>query len=121
MLERAETGYLKGVPLQGAAHSAATDYSVQSRRAGIVYARRNGGITAHDFRHSGATSLRRAGIDTMTAMKIIGHKSEKMHRRYNQMSPAALHQAVVPLVTYQSDQSIGGDTRMTPRKLQHES
>ena len=104
----------KGRPIQRRLTIA---FKAACRRAGIVY----GGITAHDFRHSAATSLRRAGVDTMTAMKIIGHKSEKMHRRCNQMSPAALHQAVVPLVTYQSDQSIGGDTRMTPRKLQHES
>ena len=45
------------------------------------------------------------GVDTMTAMKIISHKSEKMHRRYNQISPADLHQAVGKLVTYQADQS----------------
>ena len=121
MLERAETGYLKGIPLQGAADSAATDYSVQSRRAGIVYARRNGGITAHDFRHSATTSLRRAGVDTMTAMKIIGHKSEKMHRRYNQISPADLHQAILKLVTYQCDQSSGADTVMIRGKLHHDS
>ena len=98
-----------------------TAFKAACRRAGIVYGRRNGGITTHDFRHSAATSLRRAGVDTMTAMKIIGHKSEKMHRRYNQISPADLHQAVVKLVTYQSDQSTGADTLMTRGKLHHDS
>ena len=117
-LDTSKVFLYKGRPIQ---RRLTTAFKAACRRAGIVHGRRNGGITAHDFRHSAATSLRRAGVDTMTAMKIIGHKSEKMHRRYNQMSPAALHQAVVPLVTYQSDQSIGGDTRMTPRKLQHES
>ena len=39
------------------------------------------------------------GVDTMTAMEIIGHKPEKMHRRYNQISPADLRQAVGKLVT----------------------
>ena len=38
--------------------------------------------------------MRRAGVDTMTAMRIIGHKSEKMHRRYNQITPDDLHKAV---------------------------
>lgn len=53
----------------------------------------------------------------MTAMKIIGQKSEKMHRRYNQISPADLHKAVGKLVTYQlttAEQSSDVDTVMTP-------
>ena len=108
----------KGRPIQC---RVTTAFKAACRRAGIVYGRRNGGITAHDFRHSAATTLRRAGVDTMTAMKIIGHKSEKMHRRYNQISPADLHQAVVKLVTYQSDQSSGADTVLTPGKLHHEA
>jgi integrase len=81
----------KGRPIQS---RLTTAFKAACRRAGIVYGRRNGGITAHDFRHSAATTLRRAGVDTMTAMKIIGHKSEKLHRRYNQISPADLHKAV---------------------------
>ena len=35
----------------------------------------------HDLRHCTATNLRRAGVDTATAMKIVGHKSEKMWKR----------------------------------------
>ena len=34
---------------------------------------------------------RRAEVDTMTAMKIVGHKSEQMHRRYDTIQPADLH------------------------------
>ena len=82
-----------------------------------MYGRRNGGITAHDFRHSAATTLRRAGVDTLTAMKIIGPKSEKMHRRYNQISPVDLHKAVGKLVSYQAtsaEEVSGVDTAMTP-------
>lgn len=37
----------------------------------------------HDLRHCAATNLRKAGVDTITAMKVIGHKSELMHRHYN--------------------------------------
>lgn len=33
------------------------------------------------------TNLRRAGVDTATAMRIVGHKSEKMWKRYNVMWP----------------------------------
>ncbi len=50
--------------------------------------------------HTAATNLRRAGVDTMTAMKIVGHKSEPMHRRYNTVAPADLHQAAAKLNTY---------------------
>lgn len=32
----------------------------------------------HDLRHCASTNLRRAGVDTATAMKIVGHKSDKM-------------------------------------------
>ncbi len=44
----------------------------------------------HDLRHCAATNLRRAGVDTVTAMKIVGHQSDKMHRRYNNVNEADL-------------------------------
>jgi len=53
----------------------------------------------HDLRHCAATNLRRAGVDTVTAMKIIGHKSEKMHKRYNSVSEADLLHAASKLNT----------------------
>ena len=36
----------------------------------------------------------------MTAMKIIGHKSEQMHRRYNTIQLEDLHEAAAKLQTY---------------------
>ncbi len=36
----------------------------------------------------------------MTAMKIIGHKSEKMYRRYNSVAESDLMKAVSKLNTY---------------------
>ena len=54
----------------------------------------------HDLRHGAATNLRRAGVDTDTAMKIIGHRSEKMHRRYNNVSEAELLSAASKINTY---------------------
>ncbi len=44
----------------------------------------------------------------MTAMKIVGHKSEQMHRRYNSIKPADLHQAAAMLEKY------GANTVITP-------
>ena len=54
----------------------------------------------HDLRHCAATNLRKAGVDTITAMKIVGHKSELMHRRYNSVSEADLLQAASKINTY---------------------
>src|SRR5262249_18705320 len=66
------------------------------------------GLRFHDFRHTASTNLRRAGVDTMTAMKIVGHKSEKMHRRYNQIAPEDLHQAASKLSVYHAKTFSGG-------------
>ena len=57
----------------------------------------------HDLRHCAATNLRRAGIDTVTAMKIVGHKSEQMHRRYNTVAEHDLTHAAAKLHTYISN------------------
>ena len=37
----------------------------------------------HDFRHTATTNLRRAGVDALTAMKITGHKTMAVFKRYN--------------------------------------
>jgi integrase len=65
----------------------------------------------HDLRHCAATNLRRAGVDTVTAMRIVGHKSEKMHKRYNSVSEADLTLAANKLNTYASN------TIITPAAL----
>jgi integrase len=67
----------------------------------------------HDLRHCAATNLRRAGVDTVTAMKIVGHKSEKMHRRYNSVSEEDLKKAAGKLNTYLSN------TLITPTESSH--
>ncbi len=49
----------------------------------------------HDFRDCVAPNLRRAGVDTTTAMAIVVHKSEKMKmwRRDNTIDEADLKHA----------------------------
>ena len=64
------------------------------RKAGIE------DLRFHDLRHCAATNLRRAGVDTVTAMKIVGHKSEQMHRRYNTVAESDLAAAAVKINTY---------------------
>jgi len=41
-------------------------------------------------------------MDVTTAMKIVGHKSERMHWRYNTVEPEDLRRAVSQLATYQA-------------------
>ncbi len=58
------------------------------------------GFRFHDLRHCAATNLRRAGVDTATAMRIVGHKSEKMWKRYNAIDEKDLTKAASRLNTY---------------------
>lgn len=53
----------------------------------------------HDLRHCAATALRRSGVDNTTAMTIIGHKSERMWKRYNTIDEADLKAAAAKLNT----------------------
>lgn len=71
-----------------------TGLAAVCRRAGVT------GLRLHDLRHCAATNLRRAGVDTMTAMKIMGYKSEQMHRRYNSIKSEDLHEAAEKLQRY---------------------
>ncbi|NGZ59722.1 MAG: hypothetical protein CV081_04355 [Nitrospira sp. LK265] len=64
---------------------------------------RNAGITDlrfHDLRHCAPTNFRRAGVDTETAMKIVGHKSEEMWKRHNSIEEKDLTQAAQKVHKY---------------------
>lgn len=67
----------------------------------------------HDLRHCAATNLRRAGIDTATAMNIVGHQSEKMWKRYNAIQEADLVKAAHTLHSYLQTAEL--NTSLTPR------
>jgi len=83
----------KGVPVR----DVKTAFNKACRRAGIT------DLRLHDLRHTASTNLRRAGVDATTAMKIVGHKSERMHRRYNTVEPEDLRRAVSKLATYHAN------------------
>lgn len=70
------------------------------------------GFRFHDLRHCAATNLRRAGVDTATAMRIVGHKSEKMWKRYNAIDEKHLAKAASKLNTY-----LEANTLITPASL----
>ncbi len=58
------------------------------------------GFRFHDLRHCAATNLRRAGVDTTTAMQIVGHTSPQMWKRYNHIREEDLSQAAAKLGKY---------------------
>ncbi|HRB82150.1 MAG TPA: site-specific integrase [Nitrospira sp.] len=80
----------KGRPLQRVSRS----FKTALAEAGITDFR------FHDLRHCASTNLRRAGVDTATAMKIVGHKSEKMWKRYNAIEERDLTQAAQKVHRY---------------------
>ena len=56
-------------------------------------------FTMRDSRHCAVTNWRRAGVDLTTAMAIVGHKSEKMWKRYNTIEESDLSRAANKLNT----------------------
>jgi integrase len=93
----------KGLPMR----DVKTAFDKACKRAGIT------NLRLHDLRHTASTNLRRAGVDATTAMKIVGHKSERMHRRYNTVEPEDLRRAASQLATYQANTVITLDA-VTP-------
>jgi integrase len=69
----------------------------------FTWVRQETGITDsvfHDFRHTAATNLRRAGVDALTAMKIAGHKTMAVFKRYTKIDDNDLTTAQRRLDTY---------------------
>jgi integrase len=63
------------------------------------------GKIPHDFRRSAARNLIRGGVPTETAMKLIGHKTAEVFRRYGIVNQSMLEDAAAKLaVILQADQ-----------------
>ncbi|MDR3567347.1 MAG: site-specific integrase [Syntrophobacteraceae bacterium] len=63
--------------------------------AGVNYGRfEKGGFVFHDLRHSFNTYMRKAGVAQSVIMKITGHSTDEMFRRYNSIDADDAHQAI---------------------------
>jgi integrase len=71
--------------------STKTAFNNACKRAGIM------GFRFHDFRHTALSNMRRAGIDHLTIMKMSGHKTLEVFKRYNSFSEADLHESAKKL------------------------
>ena len=57
------------------------------------------GLLVHDFRRTAVRNLERAGVPRSAAMKITGHKTETVYRRYAIVDEGMMRDAAVKLAT----------------------
>src|SRR6267142_1006294 len=62
-------------------------------------AARLSGRIPHDFRRTAVRNLERAGVPRSTAMKMVGHKTESIYRRYAIVDEAMLKEGAAKLQT----------------------
>jgi integrase len=63
------------------------------------------GRLVHDLRRTAVRNLERAGVSRSVAMKLTGHKTEAVYRRYAITSAADLSEGVAKLATLHDTQN----------------
>ena len=87
----------RGRPLKGFRKSW-LDACREARRAGRI---------PHDFRRTAVRNLERAGVPRSTAMKMVGHKTESVYRRYAIVDEAMLREGGAKLAAYSEGKVLG--------------
>jgi integrase len=77
------------------------------RRAWMTACRKAGvpGLLLHDLRRSAVRNLERAGVSRSVAMKLTGHKTENVYRRYAIVAESDLREAGAKLAAALTDGS----------------
>jgi integrase len=77
------------------------------RRAWLTVCKDAGlsGRIPHDFRRTAVRNLERAGVPRSTAMKMVGHKTESIYRRYAIVDEAMLKEGAAKLQTLHETQA----------------
>jgi integrase len=68
----------------------------------------------HDFRRTAVRNLERAGVPRSVAMKLTGHKTESVYRRYAIVAAADLVEGVKKLAALHTRESAGGHPVVVP-------
>ncbi len=61
------------------------------------------GMIPHDLRRSAVRNLERAGVPRSVAMKLVGHKTESIYRRYAIVAEADLREGIGKLARLSED------------------
>ena len=91
------TGRFQGKPRRDFRRAWAT----ACRRAGVP------GMLRHDLRRTAVRNMEQAAVPRSVAMKLTGHKTENVYRRYAIVSSADLRAAAARLSSYSSGDSRG--------------
>ena len=85
-----------GEPIKGFRRA----WKTACRKAGVP------GRIPHDFRRSAVRNLERAGVPRSTAMKMVGHKTEAIYRRYAIVDEAMMREGAEKLARYESGNNL---------------
>ena len=67
----------------------------------------------HDFRRTAVRRLERAGVPRSVAMKLVGHRSEAIYRRYAITNETDLREGLEKIVKLGSESPVKGQIRHT--------
>ena len=91
--DRFAVSHLRGRRAGKARHGFTKRWELACKQAGVP------GRLLHDFRRTAVLNLERAGVARSVAMKITGHKTESVYRRYAIVSDSDLREAALKLAS----------------------
>jgi integrase len=75
------------------------------------------GKLVHDFRRTAVRNLERAGVSRSAAMKMTGHKTEAVYRRYAIVDSAMLQEAAKKLASFHAAEASDDENRKSNAKV----